>query len=350
MCSLLFLVDLLFFFLCKERNAAVTILFGSFCCCILCLLALASLSFAGWQERHSFCLLAWLGLPCFFVWGENLPVLGRALYLPRDTQKHLVCLRERKAAMPLVMLCGFPCSGKSRRAQELRAYLESKGKQVVVVGDESEGIDTRTAYLTPKIEKQTRGIIKSAVDRALAKDTVVIVDSLNYIKGYRYELYCLARATETPHCVIHTLERDADCIARHEERESPYGQDNATKLIMRFEPPNAHQRWDRPTFALTADEPLPCADILQCLFEPGKTVKAHQATQSQPLSETNFLFELDRITQAIVSAVLKEMATAVIGDQLAVPETDAKLTVKRKYTMSELRRIRQAVSHSVKRE
>ena len=76
MCSLLFLVDLLFFFLCKERNAAVTILFGSFCCCILCLLALASLSFAGWQERHSFCLLAWLafalfGVKTFLFWEEH---------------------------------------------------------------------------------------------------------------------------------------------------------------------------------------------------------------------------------------------------------------------------------------
>jgi protein KTI12 len=41
------------------------------------------------------------------------------------------------------------------------------------------------------------------VDHALNADTFVILDSLNYIKGYRYELYCLARSQRTPHCVVH---------------------------------------------------------------------------------------------------------------------------------------------------
>jgi tRNA uridine 5-carbamoylmethylation protein Kti12 len=31
----------------------------------------------------------------------------------------------------------------------------------------------------------------------------VIADSLNYIKGFRYELYCVARALKTPHCCVH---------------------------------------------------------------------------------------------------------------------------------------------------
>eukprot|EP00043_Microstomoeca_roanoka_P023273 m.258026 g.258026 ORF g.258026 m.258026 type:complete len:274 (-) comp28458_c0_seq1:221-1042(-) len=244
--------------------------------------------------------------------------------------------------MPLVMMCGFPCSGKTKRAKELLAYLETCGVRAVIVGDESEGIDVRTAYETPVVEKQTRGIIKSAVDRSLAKDVVVIVDSLNYIKGYRYELYCLARSLQTPSCIIHTLALDSECIAQHEAYGSPYGEGNAQKLIQRFEPPNAHQRWDKPTFALTKEEPLPVDEIYKCLFEPDKVIKAHQATQSQPLSATNFLHELDRITQSIVSAILKEMPTTVVGDQLTLPESDVKLIVKRKLTMSELRRIRQA--------
>lgn len=29
------------------------------------------------------------------------------------------------------------------------------------------------------------------------------MDSLNYIKGFRYELYCLARAAATPHVVVY---------------------------------------------------------------------------------------------------------------------------------------------------
>ena len=34
-------------------------------------------------------------------------------------------------------------------------------------------------------EKRTRGQLKAAVDRALSKDKVVVLDSLNGIKGYR---------------------------------------------------------------------------------------------------------------------------------------------------------------------
>jgi len=31
------------------------------------------------------------------------------------------------------------------------------------------------------------------MQRVLTKDTIVIVDGLNYIKGYRYQMYCAAR-------------------------------------------------------------------------------------------------------------------------------------------------------------
>jgi len=51
-------------------------------------------------------------------------------------------------------------------------------------------------------EKNTRSSIKAAVERFLTRDVVVICDSLNYIKGYRYELYCIARALRTTHCVV----------------------------------------------------------------------------------------------------------------------------------------------------
>ena len=47
------------------------------------------------------------------------------------------------------------------------------------------------------------------MQRALTKDTIVIVDGLNYIKGYRYQMYCVARelcvrvATVSRHNLCH---------------------------------------------------------------------------------------------------------------------------------------------------
>jgi protein KTI12 len=42
----------------------------------------------------------------------------------------------------------------------------------------------------------------SAVERLVSKDDLVIADAMNYIKGFRYQLYCVARAISTPHCVV----------------------------------------------------------------------------------------------------------------------------------------------------
>lgn len=49
--------------------------------------------------------------------------------------------------MPLVLMCGYPCSGKSKRAEELKSYLEnSKGKTVHMAGDESIGLERNVVY------------------------------------------------------------------------------------------------------------------------------------------------------------------------------------------------------------
>lgn len=39
--------------------------------------------------------------------------------------------------MPLVIMCGLPCSGKSKRANELHQYLLSSSKKSVLIQDDS---------------------------------------------------------------------------------------------------------------------------------------------------------------------------------------------------------------------
>lgn len=51
-------------------------------------------------------------------------------------------------------------------------------------------------------EKLTRGVLKSYVDQKLNNRSVVILDSLNYIKGFRYELHCMSRELRSSHCVV----------------------------------------------------------------------------------------------------------------------------------------------------
>ena len=79
--------------------------------------------------------------------------------------------------------------------------------QVEVVSDSSLGL-TYEQFESSGTEKIARGAVKAATERLVDVSTVVIVDSLNYIKGYRYELYCVAKALQTPSCVLHMATSD----------------------------------------------------------------------------------------------------------------------------------------------
>lgn len=49
--------------------------------------------------------------------------------------------------MPLIVMCGFPSSGKTRRAEELKVYFEQTSKlKVHIVGETSLAVDKNSVY------------------------------------------------------------------------------------------------------------------------------------------------------------------------------------------------------------
>lgn len=132
--------------------------------------------------------------------------------------------------MALITISGYPCSGKSQRATQIKQHLESrladpsyKGPtlSVVVLSDDNLNID-RSAYngmfsrttglegqlvnaiecLDSRSEKPARGTLFTAIQRSLGRNNIVIVDSLNYIKGFRYQMYCAAREMKVRACTV----------------------------------------------------------------------------------------------------------------------------------------------------
>lgn len=73
--------------------------------------------------------------------------------------------------MPLIVVCGIPGSGKTKRAKEVAEYLTQKyARQVVIINEESLGISKQLGYSSIKDnyidaqeEKITRGRIKFEV-------------------------------------------------------------------------------------------------------------------------------------------------------------------------------------------
>jgi len=234
-------------------------------------------------------------------------------------------------------------SGKTTLAQQLVQYLQDNQNEMKVslLNDESLLVNRNEAYKDSKAEKNTRGMIKAAVERDLSKQCIVVCDSLNYIKGYRYELYCIARAVGTPSCVVwvHT-ERD-QTRQFNEENQNESAKWNTTildELMMRFEEPNSSRRWEKPTYSVLNGE-LPFEDIF-ALVTSKYTSAINAATQQQKLSDTNYLHRLDVVTQELIKAILERQEEISLGNPIKVPNSNRTVNCSRKLTVAELRRLR----------
>jgi protein KTI12 len=109
------------------------------------------------------------------------------------------------------MISGYPCSGKTHRSAQLVDFFNTKINtsslpsvqklKVHHVNLESLGV-SRTCYDNARTEKDARAAEMSAVKRLLERDAIVIADGLNYIKGFRYQFNCEAKALGTGSCVV----------------------------------------------------------------------------------------------------------------------------------------------------
>ncbi|KAI4164428.1 MAG: hypothetical protein LQ342_002075 [Letrouitia transgressa] len=229
--------------------------------------------------------------------------------------------------MPLIIVSGHPSSGKTYRSQQLiesfsYKIAESQNPRhktlnVVHINDQTLGLN-RSVYREAKTEKDARAAEYSAVKRALDRDTIVIADGLNYIKGFRYQLYCEAKALQTPSCVVHVGTPIENCKETNTSLlESPgdglptssYPPDVFSNLISRYEEPNGMTRWDSPLFTVAHSDPHPpCDAIWDALIGSSttpKTVKPNQATVLKPPSASDYLYLLDKATQETVTAILE---------------------------------------------
>jgi protein KTI12 len=170
-------------------------------------------------------------------------------------------------------------------------------------------------------EKDARATIFGAVKRVLSEGDVVVLDGLNYIKGWRYQLYCEAKAMRTGCCVLRVGSSVERAKEVNEERlrrrdageelgeEQPYERDCWENLVFRYEEPNGMVRWDSPLFAVVWEDEEPPADaIWEAMVAGGDkkvVVRPNAATVLKPAATGNYLYELDKCTQEIISKILE---------------------------------------------
>ena len=223
--------------------------------------------------------------------------------------------------MPSLILTGHPCIGKTPFANLLASRAlnhPSKSISRVIHIREATACPDQTkaeCYTSSHSEKNTRASLKAEFDRAVTSSsssggsngtsvvnsTLVILDSLNYIKGYRYELYCISKAAGEQHGVIWIMgsTSDNECVqlgvssasdtlakkwnSHRKEvqlKKESGEEDHATQilegmsgdieldgyykddtmmdeLVLRFEPPDEKNRWENPLYKVDVSSVLP---------------------------------------------------------------------------------------------
>lgn len=160
---------------------------------------------------------------------------------------------------------------------------------------------------------------------------------MNYIKGFRYQLYCEAKAVQTPSCVVHVGTPAEKCRelngAALKTSSGGYEHETFENLVFRYEEPNGMTRWDSPLFTIPYDDAAPpCDAIWEALVgSEGKTkaIRPNAATVLKPASEQDYLYELDKTTSEIVSIITtwQQDHPGEGGGEVPVPSTDKTITL-----------------------
>ncbi|KAK4106736.1 chromatin associated protein KTI12 [Parathielavia hyrcaniae] len=312
--------------------------------------------------------------------------------------------------MPLIIITGLPTSGKTTRAKQLHAYLSSRitpspsssssspsplpltpptptptpnpdptskttptptpsqppppqpRYRLHLISDTTLSVP-RSAYdLSPETlpahvrsanasEKDARAAAYAAVKRALSPRDVVVLDGLNYIKGWRYQLFCEAKNVCTPSCVVQVgcgverarrvnegrLERRRKRLQvvaggedeDEEDEEEPYEPSNWENLVFRYEEPNPMTRWDSPLFTLVwEDDEAQTRAVFDKIWdviagEGRKAVRPNQSTvQRDKDPGGDYLYVLERETQDIVKRILERQSDEGGGGEVALPRVN----------------------------
>ncbi|EED19673.1 RNA polymerase II Elongator complex associated protein Kti12, putative [Talaromyces stipitatus ATCC 10500] len=256
--------------------------------------------------------------------------------------------------MPLIILTGYPSSGLSYRAKQLAHLLEQTQTQLFDALD-NETTDgqakpkqkrftfhivpshdpghPRTVYDNARTEKEARAVAYARVKRALAKDAFVILDGMNYIKGYRYQLWCEAKAVGTTCCVVHVGTPIDKCVAINNSRlnrqqrqvnlpdassntddlaepdtEDPYPSDLHQNLIFRYEEPSTHSRWDKPLFTVPWTDARPPIEEIWTATT-GIEIEKNIPPDSTPINPLASLLHTDPNTPSPPSTAQQDTAS-----------------------------------------
>jgi len=194
-------------------------------------------------------------------------------------------------------------------------------------------------------EKPARSALFTAVKRLLGMDTIVIIDGPNYIKGFRYQIYCAAREVGVRTCTAHIVATPEMCRNRNASRDpgSKYLDETLENLLVRYEEPSSTVRWDTPLFVIPWDEEIPGDAIFQAVTS-GVKKPPNQGVVQISVPPKDALQTLEQTTNTVANLIMSAQSSGtVLGGPLivALPSSSTRIEIilpNRTLTLSELQR------------
>lgn len=85
-------------------------------------------------------------------------------------------------------------------------------KYLLDLGGEKKVPDSRPPFSSDSLsEKPSRAHTYTQATRLLSPSRIVILDGLNYIKGFRYQLWCAAREARVRVCTVYVATEGGRC-------------------------------------------------------------------------------------------------------------------------------------------
>ena len=233
--------------------------------------------------------------------------------------------------MSAILLVGVPGSGKTVLANNIKKRLDEMGKDSVIVTEP--GVEKGT-FDSSDAERIGRSDFKTSFQRELSSKRVVIADGMNFIKGFRYELYCLTREAGLGWCVAYLDVDDETAFARAEAKYPK--KEKLKKLIGRMEKPMETTKFDKPLFVVKDPNDTEIIDkIIKQALSKNSVLKPKKATNS--CAETAHLNDkVDQLINDFCAELQKVQDKFPIGSKITIGNTT--MTLKRKFNSGQLTR------------
>lgn len=109
-------------------------------------------------------------------------------------------------------------------------------------------------------------------------------------------------------------------------------------MASRFEAPIGKNRWDKPLFIVNPDDSTPIKEIEEQV--ENKVVKPHRSNVPEVQEESNFMYQIDQISQDIINAIVKSQNEGISNTNIKLPHCTINLQLDRKLPLPTLRRYR----------